>query len=223
VPTIWGGSPTVTAIFPARIFKVLGGFFRPELSHIFSLNEPTSFGWMSRDGGRRPSCSLVTRRGGSRRTSPSCRSSSRRAGPKGTINPRPPTERRFAGCPNRHSIRSLDPRGGSLPGRSEGAESFSIFRNPRRLGPGQALTRVSAILLHGHGHTDHPSTGRCKAKWGGASEQNCTPRCVIPAVATVSAGRTIATKKAPRRSARPSFAIDALCSGDQSLRKAPLA
>ena len=30
-----GRISTVTAIFPARIFKVLCGFFRPELSHIF--------------------------------------------------------------------------------------------------------------------------------------------------------------------------------------------
>ena len=32
-----GRISTVTAIFPARIFKVLCGFFRPELSHIFSV------------------------------------------------------------------------------------------------------------------------------------------------------------------------------------------
>ena len=36
------------------------------------------------------------------------------------------------------------------------------------------LTRVGAVLLRGHGHTDHPSTGRCHAKRGGASEQKCT-------------------------------------------------
>ena len=30
-----GGFSTVTAIFPARIFKILCGFFRPEFSYIF--------------------------------------------------------------------------------------------------------------------------------------------------------------------------------------------
>jgi hypothetical protein len=99
-------------------------------------------------------------------------------GPAGTVNPRPPDGARFAGCPDRRrGGRSLGPGGGALPGRGEGEESFSVFGNPRRLGPEQALTRVSAVLLRGHGHADHPSTGRCKAKWGGASEQNCTPRC----------------------------------------------
>jgi hypothetical protein len=34
-----GRISTVTAIFPARIFKILCGFFRPEFSYIFFRNE----------------------------------------------------------------------------------------------------------------------------------------------------------------------------------------
>ena len=34
-----GGFSTVTAIFPARIFKILCGFFRPEFSYIFFTGE----------------------------------------------------------------------------------------------------------------------------------------------------------------------------------------
>ena len=66
------------------------------------------------------------------------------------------------------------PSGRALPGRGEGEESFSVFRIARQLGPGQALTRVGAVLLRGHGHADHFPTGRCHAKRGGASEQKCT-------------------------------------------------
>ena len=78
-----------------------------------------------------------------------------------------PTERRFAGCPDpRRGGRSLDPVGSRFPSRGEGEESVSVFRIARRLGPGQALTRVSAVLLRGHGHTDHPSTGRLQSQKG---------------------------------------------------------
>ena len=35
-----GGFSTVTAIFPARIFKILCGFFRPEFSYIFFSSVP---------------------------------------------------------------------------------------------------------------------------------------------------------------------------------------
>ena len=112
---------------------------------------------------------------GSPPTSPTYRSSSQRAGPREPLTRGRPTERRFAGCADpRRGGRFLDPSGRALPGRGEGEESFSVFRIARRFGPGQALTRVGAVLLRGHGHTDHPLTGRCHAKRGGASEQKCT-------------------------------------------------
>ena len=50
------------------------------------------------------------------------------------------------------------------PGRGEVEESVPVFRISRRLGPGQALTRVGAVLLRGHGHADHLSTGQFHAK-----------------------------------------------------------
>jgi hypothetical protein len=86
-----------------------------------------------------------------------------------------PTERRFPGCADpRRGGRFLDPERPRSPRSRRGRESFSVFRIARRLGPGQALTRVGAVLLRGHGHADHFSTGRCHAKRGGASEQKCT-------------------------------------------------
>ena len=76
-----------------------------------------------------------------------------------------PTERRFAGCADpRRGGRFLDPSGRALPGRGEGEESFSVFRIARRLGPGQALTDVGAVLLRGHGHTDHLRGGDATPK-----------------------------------------------------------
>jgi hypothetical protein len=139
-----------------------------------------------------------------------------------------PTGHRFAGCPDlRRGGRFLgprgvlDPSGCADPGRGEGEESVSIFRNPRRLGPGEALTRVSAVLLRGHCHTDHPSTGRCKAKWGGASEQNCTPQCVIPAVATASSRSNNRHEKSPAPKCGASLAIRDLCNGEHSPAQSP--
>ena len=86
-----------------------------------------------------------------------------------------PTERRFPGCADpRRGGRFLDPERPRSPRSRRGRESFSVFRIARQLGPGQALTRVGAVLLRGHGHADHFSTGRCHAKRGGASEQKCT-------------------------------------------------
>jgi hypothetical protein len=86
-----------------------------------------------------------------------------------------PTERRFPGCADPwRGGRFLDPERPRSPRSRRGRESFSVFRIARRLGPGQALTRVGAVLLRGHGHADHFSTGRCHAKRGGASEQKCT-------------------------------------------------
>jgi len=128
-------------------------------------------------GERRQSCSHGRRRGGSPPISPSCRSSSqRRRVQRGPLTRGRPTERRFAGCPDsRRGSRSLDPVGSRFPGRGEGEEGFLVFRIARRLRPGQALLSVSAVRLRDYAHhADHPSTGRCKAKWGGASEQNCT-------------------------------------------------
>ena len=74
-----------------------------------------------------------------------------------------PTERRFAGCRFLDPRDVLDPSGSADPGRGEVEESVPVTRISRRLGPGQALTRVGAVLLRGHGHADHPSTGRLHA------------------------------------------------------------
>jgi hypothetical protein len=116
----------------------------------------------------------------------------------------------------RHSARFLDPRGvldpsGSAdPGRGEVEESVPVFRISRRLGPGQALTRVGAVLLRGHGHAE------IALRWGDAEPNEevhlskiAHLQCVIPAVATVSAGRIIATKK-PRAEVRGPVAFVAL-------------
>jgi hypothetical protein len=122
-----------------------------------------------------------------RQTSQSCRRVVAKTDPvRAPLTHSRPAGRRFAGSPDpRRGGRPLNPVGSRFPRRSEREESISVFRIARRLGPGQALTPVSAVFLRGHGHTDHPSTGRCKAKWGSASEQNCTPpvrytRCLRP-------------------------------------------
>ena len=50
MPTIRGGFSTVTAIFPARIFKILCGFFRPEFSYIFSGSARLTLSMMRKFG-----------------------------------------------------------------------------------------------------------------------------------------------------------------------------
>ena len=59
--------------------------------------------------------------------------------------------------------------------------------------------------------------GDCTPRKGARLSKSAHIRSVIPAVATVSAGRTIATKKAPRRSAGLSCCrdVDAVCNRTQ--------
>jgi len=106
---------------------------------------PTSISRMSAAGDRRRTSSPATKPGASPPTSQSCSGWS--------LNPRPPAEQRFAGCPYlRRSGRSLYPRGvldpsaALIQGRGEGEEGFPVFRIARRLGPGQALLSVGAVL-----------------------------------------------------------------------------
>jgi hypothetical protein len=65
--------------------------------------------------------------------------------------------------------------------------------------------------------------GDCTPRKGARLSKSAHIRCVIPAVATVSAGRTIATKKAPRRSAGLSCLCGTLCKRSQAQSTASLA
>jgi hypothetical protein len=74
---------------------------------------------------------------------------------------------------DRRSSRSARRR---APRSRRGRRKLLCFPDPSPARPRTGIDAVSAVLLC-DGHTDHPSTGRCKAKWGEASEQNCTPQC----------------------------------------------
>jgi hypothetical protein len=68
----------------------------------------------------------------------------------------------------------LDPNGSADPGRGEVEESVPVFRISRRLGPGQALTRVGAVLLRGMVMLITFRRGDSTPREGRASEQKCT-------------------------------------------------